>query len=443
MDRREFLKMAGLGALGLTFSSSVLEAIAKAAESASKTGLAAPARTVILIYLDGGPSHTDMFDPKPKAGRDVTGPYRTPAQTNVEGIQIGEKLPRLAAMADKYSIIRSMTHGSGAHETAHYMMITGDMTKGEVVYPTFGSVIAYEYRDKYKGDIPAFITLTQASTRFSEAGFLGAQYKSLDTGGAPESAFFSVEGVVSRGVSDDELKARRSLLYSLEAQGKAMPETKDINEIDQFRDKTYNLVLGPSREVFDLSKEPDEVRDRYGRTRFGQSCLAARRLAEYGVPVITVRFTGWDTHKEHFARMDERLDELDKGVSSLISDLERLGLLDETVILCGGEFGRTPRVMWEPPWNGGRGHWGDAFSYLVAGGGFKGGKVIGETDFRGEKVVSRPVYPCDLIGSVYTLMGIDPYGTLPHPRLGAIPKLPSLVDGKKSGGMLTEIMKVK
>lgn len=416
---------------------------AKPSQPAQVSHYAPKARTVILVYLDGGPSQTDTFDPKPKAGKDYCGNYRKPIDTNVPGIQIGEKLPMLAAIADKYAIIRSMTHGSGAHETGHYLMITGDMSKGPVVYPAFGAVIAYEMRDKYNRDIPPYVSVVQASSRFNEAGFLGPQYKSFDTGGAPESSFYSVEGIVNKGVTDEELRSRRELLYKLDAMAQNVPQTEEVKEIDRFRDKTYSLILGPSREVFDLSKESDSVRNRYGRTRFGQSCLVARRLAEYGVPMINVRFTGWDTHKEHFARMDERLADLDRGLSALLEDLDSRGLLDSTIVLCGGEFGRTPRIMWEPPWNGGRGHFGAAFSYLVAGGGFKGGVVVGETDPKGEKVVSRPVYPCDLIGSVYTLMGIDPHGTLPHPRLGDIPMLPTLGRENLSGGILTEIINSK
>ncbi len=155
-----------------------------------------------------------------------------------------------------------------------------------------------------------------------------------------------------------------------------------------------------------------------------------------------VRFRGWDTHKEHFKRMDQRLDELDAGVSSLILDLEKDGLLDSTIVVVGGEFGRTPLIAFGPPWNGGRGHYGAAFSYLVAGGGFEGGRVVGETDAKGEQVVSRKIYPADLWASVYTLMGIDPLGTVDHPVFGPIPMLPSYGKEGQSNGMLTEIMKV-
>ena len=203
------------------------------------------------------------------------------------------------------------------------------------------------------------------------------------------------------------------------------------------------FIWGESRELFNLANESDSVKSRYGKTRLGQSCLVARKLVEAGVPFVNVRMTGWDTHKKHFQKMGSMLTVLDKALSALISDLDERGLLDSTIILCGGEFGRTPKVEWEAPWNGGRAHYGKTFSYLVAGGGFHGGKVVGKTNKTGEQVEERPVAPCDLIGSIYLLMGIDPYGTLPHVSEGDLPILPSLLDKKRSYGLLYEIMDVK
>ena len=214
-------------------------------------------------------------------------------------------------------------------------------------------------------------------------------------------------------------------------------------KIDSLRDINMEFIWGESRETFNLNNEPDSVRQRYGKTRLGQSCLVARKLVEAGVPFINVRTTGWDTHKKHFQKMDTMLPDLDRALSALIEDLDARGLLDSTIVLCGGEFGRTPKVLWEAPWNGGRAHFGAAFSYLVAGGGFQGGKVLGKTNNTGEKVIERPVAPCDLIGTVYMLMGIDPYGTLPHVSEGALPILPSLLNNKQSYGLLYEIIDIK
>ena len=395
------------------------------------------AKSVILVYLDGGPAQTDTFDPKPDTSRDYFGNFKGVAKTNVEGIYLGEKLPQLAQIADKYTLIRSLTHGVNAHETGHYAMITGDSSGGSVVYPSYGSVISYMKKDTYKGILPVYISVTSANSRFNEGGFLGNEYKSFDTGGQPEKALYEVEGVMNRFVDKKRMDQRMSLLKEFERQ----PMDKEI--IDSLRSVNMDFIWGESREVFDLSDEPDSVRERYGRSRLGQSCLVARRLVEAGVPFVNVRTTGWDTHKKHFQHMNTMLPDLDMALSALLEDLDSKGLLDSTIVLCGGEFGRTPKVLWEAPWNGGRAHFGAAFSYLVAGGGFHGGKVLGKTDKTGEKVIERPVYPCDLIGTIYLLMGIDPYGTLPHVSEGDLPILPSLLDEKQSKGLLYEIIDIK
>ena len=394
------------------------------------------AKSVILIYLDGGPAQTETFDPKPAAGRNYYGNYKGVCKTNVEGIEIGEKLPLLATMADKYSIIRSMTHGSNAHETGHYAMITGDTSKSAIVYPSFGAVISYMKRDTYKGVLPCYISVTSANSRFNEGGFLGNAYKSFDTGGRPESDEFEVEGIVNKFVDKERLNKRMALLDGFEGS-----HNKEV--LDSLRATNMEFIWGESREVFNLKNESDSVRQRYGNSRLGQSCLVARRLVEAGVPFVNVRTTGWDTHKKHFQRMNTMLPDLDRAVSALLADLDAHGLLDSTIVMLGGEFGRTPKVLWEAPWNGGRAHYGKTFSYLVAGGGFLGGKVLGATDKTGENVAERPVRPCDLIGTVYLLMGIDPYGTLPHVSEGNLPILPSLLEVGKSKGLLYEIIDIK
>ncbi|MDO9633945.1 MAG: DUF1501 domain-containing protein [Paludibacter sp.] len=399
------------------------------------------AKSVILIYLDGGPSQTDTFDPKPEATRDIYGNLKEVSTTNVPGIIIGSKLPLLAQMADKYSLIRSMTHGVNAHETGHYAMITGDLSGGHVVYPSYGAVISYFKKDSYKGILPPYISLTAANNRFNEGGFLGNAFKSFDTGGAPEKSIFEVEGIVNSFVTKEKFNQRMQLLRAFEKTNPNFNATEVKNEVDSMRQLNIDFIFGEAGAAFDLSGESKEVRERYGMHRIGQSCLAARKLVEAGVPFINVRTTGWDTHKKHFQRMNEMLPELDQALSALISDLDQKGLLENTIILCGGEFGRTPRVQWEAPWNGGRAHFGKAFSYLVAGGRFIPGKVVGKTDKTGEEILERKVYPADLIGTVYLLMGINPKGTLPHISEGLLPVLPSLGKEGQSNGLLYELIK--
>ena len=219
-----------------------------------------------------------------------------------------------------------------------------------------------------------------------------------------------------------------------------MPDNAAFKQLDECEARAYDMILGDAAKLFDLSPEEDAVRDDYGRNTFGQSCLMARRLVEQGVPFVAINYKGWDTHKQHFEIMRRKLPELDHGLATLLQDLSERGLLDSTIVWCGGEFGRTPKIQWEPPWNGGRGHYGQCFSAVLAGGGFKGGRVVGVSDERGEQVVERPVTPQDVIGSMYELLGIDPDGTLPPPQGLTVRLTASKETGAQSGGRLKEIM---
>ena len=279
-----------------------------------------------------------------------------------------------------------MTHGINGHETAAYMMQTGHAPGVGLVYPSLGAIVSLfkGYDHGYTGLVPPYIVLTETQGRFSEEGFLGPRYKPFATGGDPSQKQFAVEGVVAPGVSDQRQHDRRELLHSLDSLGKAMPDTPVFTALDKCENSAYDLILGDTRKVFDLSEEPDATRDKYGRNWFGQSCLMARRLVERGVPYVTINYKGWDTHKQHFEIMQRRLPEMDQGMSALLEDLSQRGLLDSTIIWWGGEFGRTPKVQWEAPWNGGRGHFGNCFSVVLAGGGFKGGHVVGASDATGE-----------------------------------------------------------
>ncbi|MBN2375605.1 MAG: DUF1501 domain-containing protein [Sedimentisphaerales bacterium] len=430
MTRRELLKRSLIGAAGL----SLIDPLGRKVFSAP---LIPKARAVIQIWMWGGPSHLDTFDPKPAAGYDYCGPLKNSIPTNVKGIQIGEMLPKLAQQADKYSIIRSMTHGINAHETASYLVQTGHQP-GRLVYPSAGAVVSVfkGYDHGYKGLVPPYIVLTQPQGRFSEAGFLGPSFKPFSSGGDPGKDPFVVEGIIAKGISDERQRQRRELLHKLDTFGRAMPQNPLFEKLDQCEDNAYDLMFGDARKLFDLSTEKDDVRDRYGRNTFGQSCLMARRLVEHGVPYVTINYKGWDTHKQHFQMMQRMLPELDAGFSELLQDLSDRGLLESTIIWWGGEFGRTPKVKWEPPWNGGRGHYGNCFSTVVAGGGFKGGQVVGASNEYGTEVASRPVHPPDLLRSMFQLLGIDPDGALPNPRGLNVKVMPAA----EEGGLLREIM---
>ncbi|HBF33926.1 TPA: DUF1501 domain-containing protein [Candidatus Sumerlaeota bacterium] len=447
ITRRDALRLGLLGAAGLAFAPGLLgKSLLWGAEptpvaTAIPSLVAGKAKAVIQVWLWGGPCHIDTFDPKPDAGYDYCGPFKTPLATNVPGIWINEKLTMLAKIADKYSLIRSMTHGNFGHETAAYLTQTGRQPGDGIVYPCVGAVTAQfkAFDVGYKGLIPPYIVLTQPQGRFSEAGFLGSKCKPFATGGDPAAGRFAVEGVVSSNITDFRQQNRREYLHQLNTLDKAVPGNAQLAAASACEKTAYDLILGDAGKVFDLSQEKNEVRDQYGRNTFGQSCLAARRLVEKGAVYVTINYGGWDTHKQHFQAMQRKLPELDRGLATLLQDLSDRGMLDSTIVWCCGEFGRTPKVDWEPPWQGGRGHYGTVFSCLVAGGGFKGGHIVGESDARGEKVKERPVYPGDLLGSMYELMGLDPNAKLPHPQ-GQDIRLTDSSPTAKTGGRLKEIM---
>ena len=424
MTRREFLKMSALLAAGGAISRLPgLSAAALAAAAPFKP--AKPARSVIEIWVWGGPCQLETFDPKPDAPRDYNGGYKA-IKTNVPGIEISEFWPEMARIADKYSIIRSMTHPHRGHETATYLMQTGRSPGGGVVYPAIGAVIAMFKRRDYRGDIPPYVILTIPKGRFSEVGFLNEEYTPLVTGGNPNAPHFVVDGIVPPGgLSHEAQQARFDLLGKLDTFTQCAP--KGLTAIQEFTDAgvaARKVVEGDGAKVFDLGSESAAVRDRYGRTTLGQSCLAARKLVEAGVPYITINAQGWDTHKRHFEAMKTKAAEMDKALSALILDLENKGLLDSTIIWWTGEFGRTPKIDWQAPWNGGRNHHSNCFTSLVAGGGFAGGKVVGSSDATASNVASRPVTPQDMLGSIYELCGIDPDGPLPNPINLKAPVLP-------------------
>ena len=441
ISRREAMGRGLCGAAGLMLADHLGSHALGAAAKPRKAPAKVKAKSVIQIFLWGGMSHNDTWDPKPEAGREYMGEFDKVIPTNVEGIRIGALFPELAKQADKYALIRSMTHGINGHETAAYLMQTGHSRGERLAYPSVGAVFALFKSPEYKGMIPPYVVLTRAQGRFSEEGFLGPKYKPFATGGDPSAARFEVEGVVARGITDDRQKARRELLEKMNTMGKVMGASPQLAAAEEAKEAAYELILGSGKEVFDLSKEKPELRDRYGRHTFGQECLAARRMVETGVPYITINYPGgWDTHSNHFTTMRRQCPQLDQGLATLLADLKDHGLLETTLVWCCGEFGRGPKVDWQPPWNGGRNHYGKVFTVLVAGGGFKGGRVVGSSDATGSEVKERPVYPVDLLGSIYKLAGIDPNAKLSHPLGLEAHVLPSASEGAKSAGLLTEIM---
>jgi hypothetical protein len=443
LSRREAIVRGLSGAAGLWLASVPgLPARADVQPLQVKASGKAKAKSVIQIWMWGGPSHLDTFDPKPEAGYDYCGPLNKPIRTKVDGLLINELLPLLAKQADKYTVIRSMTHDINAHETASYMVQTGRNPGGRDVFPCMGAVVSLfrGYNAGYRGLIPPYVVLTEPQGRFSEAGFLGTRHNPFATGGNPAQTPFLVEGVVAPGISEQQQRDRRDLLHKLNTFQHALKNDVSLKALAESEQQAYELILGKEGKLFDLSQEKDELRVRYGRNTFGQSCLMARRLVEHGVPYVTINYKDWDMHKQIFPSLRRKLPEMDQGMATLLQDLSDRGLLDSTIVWWSGEFGRTPKVLWEQPWGGGRGHYGAVFSAVVAGGGFKGGRLVGASDAKGEQVKERPVSPCDLLGSMYELLGIDPDATLPHPTGLPVHVTPTADDGVKMAGRLREIM---
>ena len=364
------------------------------------------AKSIVEIWLGGGPSSLESFDPKPDAPREYNGGLK--AIRTSAGFSLSEWCPRLAQCADLYSVVRTLTHPYFGHETAAYLMRTGRHPTPGIVYPSIGATVAAMKRKNYGGDIPPYVILTATNSRFSEIGFLGEEYAPLVTGGDPNANRFVVNGIVPPGgLSGDQIRERFRLAAKLDQ----LPADRDFEAAGK---RVEDIVTGSAAQTFDLSLESPETRERYGRNKFGQSLLAARRLVEYGVPYIAINDNRWDSHHGHFQSMVRPTAEVDQGVSALLSDLKAKGLLGTTIVWVTGEFGRTPRADWGAPWNGGRGHYARCFSALVAGGGFKGGCAVGQSDETASTVKERAVTPPDFLGSIFELAGIEPEGTIPN-----------------------------
>jgi hypothetical protein len=419
-SRRTFLKigMAGMGGLSLSQLLAAKEASAAGSSSRKDT-------SVILLWLDGGPSHMDTYDMKPEAPPEYRGIWR-PISTNVPGIEITELFPLQAKIADKFSIIRSMHHDSGDHFTGGHWMLTGrnagvsgGSTPGK--YPFFGS-IAGKVLGARKEGMPPVVSVPYSMSIGLRPGYfggnyLGPQYNPFETEGDPNSPNFKVQNLSLPGnMSIDRLADRRNLVANFDRMRREADRSGVLEAIDRFDRQAFEMVTGESaREAFDLSKESDAVRDKYGRHTWGQSTLLARRLVEAGTTFVTCHFGGWDHHWDLEKGYNRYLPMIDQLTSALITDLSERGLLEKTMVVMCGEFGRTPRMNdggnGGPPLSmgtPGRDHWGTAMSVLVAGGGIQGGRVIGSTNRLGEVPQDRPLKPGDLHHTIFHVLGVDP-----------------------------------
>lgn len=411
LSRRDFVRVGGMGMLGLSLADFCAAGTAKSARSGAKN--------CVLIWLDGGPSHLETFDLKPDAPAEVRGPFQ-PIATAVSGIQICELMPNTARLMQHVAVVRSVTSPLGEHNLGTHYMLTGYKPTPVLQYPSIGSVVAH-LRDR-QTVLPKNVAVPDfrvGGGRFTGEGFLPQTTRPFEVGGDPAKPDFSVRDLdFFPGVTDERIEQRKRFLQAFNQVERSAERSADTTGDPTF-DQAFRLITSKqAKEAFDLEREPDKVRSRYGRRAIGQSCLLARRLIERGVPFVTVTNRGWDTHTDAYTRLKEGytgakvpvglIPSLDLAFSALIEDLDQRGLLDETLILVMGEFGRTPKLNTA----GGRDHWPRVFSVAMAGGGVVGGQAVGSSDSVGEGPQDHPVTPADLTATVYSVLGLDPHHTL-------------------------------
>jgi hypothetical protein len=413
LGRRDFLQV-GLGSLGGVAFSDILALRAQAAQARGKSS---PEQiNCILVWLDGGPSHYETFDPKPTAPSDIRGEFKS-IPTSVPGVHFSESLPLLAKSFNKFTVVRSICHKDPNHGGGNHYMMTGSATPVPVgcgafvsFHPSFGSMVSHERG--IRGGLPAYMSLPSVS-RSGGPNFLGAQHAPFVIGGDPNGKSFRVRDVaIPQEISEGRAMNRNVLRASLD-------NLKRINEkaaedptvgFDQFYGQAMDLVTSPTAQAaFDVSKESEATRKLYGEHDFGQRLLLARRLAEVGVSFSVVYWGGWDDHRGIFKTFkDGKAAKLDQGMNALITDLDQRGMLDSTLVICLGEFGRTPKVNKDA----GRDHWPGAMSVLMAGAGIPGGQIVGATDPKGYFAAENIYSPEDFAVSLYTKLGIDPHQVL-------------------------------
>ncbi len=449
LHRREFLRAGLTGFTGMTLSQ-LYSLRAQAAASRPEN------TAVILVWLRGGASHLDTFDPKPDAPSEFRGPF-APIDTKTPGLQISELLPRLATISDRYALLRSVAHTGGGHPAGSLQVLAGDpdpQDKVKPVYPDWMTVANFLRHDP-KRTIPNYVAINPVDRydSFTIAGstYLGPSYEPFSVTGDPNQPNFEVPNIGLAGDKQGRLRQRLDLKGALDRLQRDVDQSGVVDAVDQFESQALNLLTSPAaREAFDLSKEPDAVRDRYGRNQWGQQCLMARRLVEAGVEIIATEFDGplcgrvanWDDHAVNHHVFDAnkfRAPSFDQAVSALIEDVYARGLDKRVLVVVTGEFGRTPRISYVASSGGGvasgaagtiqpgRDHWPRANTMLFAGGGIQTGQVIGATDARGEDPIARRVGPGDFLATLYRHLGID-YERVSIPNFTGRP-IPLLSEG--------------
>ena len=400
--RRDVLQVGALSLLGLTMSK--YEALADTTKkSGGMTKGSGTADSAILIWLAGGPSHLDTFDPKPEAPIEIRGNFNA-INTNVSGIQLAEPLKKTAAIMDKLAVVRSVTSPTAAHEIGTHYMLTGFLPLPGFAVPSYGAVASNLLGPR--SALPPYISIQQPGSEMG-AGFLGASLNPFCPGGDPANPNFSVRDLNPPAkMTQDKMERRRALRDVVDNAFRQHEKGSDTaRAVDSFYNRAYSLLSSSeARAAFDLKAETEELKNAYGRNNFGQSLLLSRRLVEAGVRFTTVTLGGWDNHNNIFHALgDGHLPSFDQSFSTFIADMDKRGLLQRTLVIVMGEFGRTPLINRD----GGRDHYSRVFSMMLAGGGIKGGTVVGASDSKGMEPAADPVRPEDIAATIYHCLGID------------------------------------
>jgi hypothetical protein len=399
LNRRGFLSVGVLAGAGLTLP----QLLAKRAYGDLKDykNFEGTAKSVIHIYLPGGMAHQESFDPKPFAPIEYRGEMKQ-VDTKISGEQFGETLPKVAEVADKLCVIRSMTHGEAAHERGTHNMFTGYRPSPALQYPSIGSVVSHEYGPRH--NLPPYVCIPNMPNEYAGSGYLSSAFAPFSLGSDPAQNGFRVRDLdLPNGVDDGRFTNRRTALEAVNAYFQKKEKSDDLTAMDTFYDRAYSLISSPdARQAFDLSKESDAIRDEYGKNTAGARMLLARRLVQAGVRLVNLTYGGWDMHNQIVRSFKQQMPSFDQAFSALIRDLDRTGLLKETLVMVSSEFGRTPKINR----NAGRDHWPKVFSVVLAGGGIKGGMIYGSSNATASEPEEKPVGPADLFTTVYHCMGI-------------------------------------
>ncbi len=400
LGRRGFLSVGTIGALGISLADVLRMEKAKAdiKNYASREGTA---KSVIYIYLPGGAAHQETFDPKPFAPVEYRGPMGS-IETSIPGVRLGEMLPHTAKVVDKIAICRSMTHGEAAHERGTHNMFTGYRPSPALQYPSMGSVVAHEFGPR--NNLPPYVCIPNQPNEFAGTGYLSSSYAGFSLGSDPADKNFQVRDLsLPGGVDAGRFDNRRRMLDVVNGYFREKEKSDSLDALDTFYDRAYSMISSQqAREAFDMAKEPDAIKDEYGRNQAGMRMLLARRLVEAGVRFVTLTYGGWDMHDNIQNGIKNQVPALDQGFATLIRDLDRRGLLSSTLVCIGSEFGRTPKIN-----NlAGRDHWPKVFSVVMAGGGIKQGIVYGSSNATASEPEDDPLTVEDWATTIYDRLGI-------------------------------------